>query len=137
MRMKLMIALPLLMLGVQAHAQTSTGTTNPPSDWCTTHPDKCGAVSQDMQDRCKNNPTGCAQVKQDMQTACTNHPEQCANTKSRLQQNQAAVQSFDAAHPNAATQQSNVGGRMANREERRTDRRQKFRQNNGTTTPQQ
>lgn len=135
MRMKLMIAVPLMMLGVQAFAQT---------DACTAHPEKCAAVSQDLKDRCANNAAGCEEFKQKISEDCSKAANGCQNAKNRIQANQAAVQSFNAAHPNAAQQESNVGGRMANREENRTERRQKWKENHGgqstsgsTTTPQQ
>ncbi len=142
MRMKLMIALPLMMLGLQAYAQTG-GTTNPPSaDWCAKNPGKCGAVSQDLQSRCANNASGCEEFKQKMQAKCEGDPTKCAAVQNRMQANQATVQNYNSEHPNAAQTESNVGGRMANREGRRTDRRQKWRENHGdqsgsSTTPQQ
>jgi hypothetical protein len=139
--MKLMIALPLMVLGLQAHAQTSTAPTGSGPDWCSNHPGECAAMSKDMQDRCNNNPSECAQIKQKLQADCANNAAGCANVKSRLQANQAAVQNFNASNPNAAAVEANAGQRMANREERRTQRRQKFRQgqagSSGSTTPQQ
>lgn len=144
MRMKLMIALPLMMLGLQAYAQTGGTTTPPPGgqDQCQLHPEACGAVSQDLQDRCKNNPTACEQFKQKMQADCNADPTKCSAVKSRLQANQAAVQNYNSSNPNAAQQESNAGSRMANREGRRTERRQKWKENHGgqsggSSTPQQ
>ncbi|MFX7701450.1 hypothetical protein ABTJ88_19735, partial [Acinetobacter baumannii] len=77
-----------------------------------------------------------------MQADCNANPQKCANVKNRLEANKAAVQSYNSANPNAAQQEANAGGRMANREERRTERRQKWKeshggQSNGSTTPQQ
>jgi hypothetical protein len=144
MRMKLMIALPLMLLGLQAHAQTSTAPTTgtaPVTDACTAHPEACAANAQAMQQRCQANPAACAQVKQNLSTACANHAQGCTDVKNRLQANQAAVQSYNSSNPNAAQQEANAGSRMANREERRAERRQKWAGSqggtSGTTTPQQ